>query len=245
MHTKNPSSNPVDERFRTLASAVASQIDAAKGKMTQKDLGNRIGKSNSSVSRDLSGNANLSLESIAAYEVSLDEKILSVPRRKRSSTKCNKRRRRRSEEDRTMPDVREDEVDPVTKRLHRLLTRLSRRITAQMKKKDLTQSGLAERVGKSSSYVSRVLGGGINLTLETIAAFEVALDAQLLEVAGQDLGEVSGSYQTYGMVSSLRMSNDGGYCHDQAGVVTQAVTYSEYLIPTPQGTEENEELQAA
>jgi transcriptional regulator with XRE-family HTH domain len=49
-----------------------------------------------------------------------------------------------------------------------------------MERRDITQRALAERLDKRESYVSRVLGGGVNLTLQTIAEFEEALNANLL-----------------------------------------------------------------
>ncbi len=45
----------------------------------------------------------------------------------------------------------------------------------------LSQVDLADRMGVKAPYLSRVLNGlGINLTLETIAKFEVALDTDVL-----------------------------------------------------------------
>jgi transcriptional regulator with XRE-family HTH domain len=239
MRTEVSFSDRVDERFRALSSAIATRIDTAKGDLSQGDLGDRVGKGNPSISRDLNGDANLSLKTVIGYEVALDETVLSVPKTEHSATS---RRRRRPEGGWTKPDVREDKVDPVTQRLHRLLTRLSRHITAEMQTQDLTQADLADRAGKSPSYVSRMLGGGVNVTLKTIAAFEVALDVHLLTVDGHDLEDLSGSYRTYETVPSLQESSDGGYCLDVGAA--QAVKHSKYLIRTQQ-TEEEEELEAA
>lgn len=60
------------------------------------------------------------------------------------------------------------------------------RIIDVMQSRGLTQRDLAERLDKTESYVSRVLGGGVNLTLKTIAAFEAALDTDVLIPAGQN-----------------------------------------------------------
>lgn len=49
-----------------------------------------------------------------------------------------------------------------------------------MKQRDISQRELAAKLGKSESYVSRVLGGGVNLTIKTIAQFEAALKADIL-----------------------------------------------------------------
>lgn len=46
----------------------------------------------------------------------------------------------------------------------------------------LTQRILAERMGKTESYISRVLSGNVNLTLKTIVAFEKVLDEKILIV---------------------------------------------------------------
>lgn len=45
----------------------------------------------------------------------------------------------------------------------------------------LTQKAVAERMGCSQQYVSRVLKGTENLSIETISKIESALDLQILE----------------------------------------------------------------
>ncbi len=47
----------------------------------------------------------------------------------------------------------------------------------------LTQKAVAERMGCSQQYISRVLKGTENLSIETIAKIESALDLQILEPA--------------------------------------------------------------
>ena len=51
---------------------------------------------------------------------------------------------------------------------------------SQMEKLHLTQGALAERMGCSQQYVSKVLKGQENLSLETICKIEDALDLVLL-----------------------------------------------------------------
>jgi transcriptional regulator with XRE-family HTH domain len=51
-----------------------------------------------------------------------------------------------------------------------------------MEEQRLTQEGLETQMGKHKSYVNRVLSGGVNLTLKTIAEFEEALGATIIEV---------------------------------------------------------------
>jgi len=66
------------------------------------------------------------------------------------------------------------------KRLFDKTDDVAARIIALMEAQGLTQRELAAKVGKRESYVSRVLGGGVNLTLKTIAEFEAALGADIL-----------------------------------------------------------------
>ena len=201
----------VDARTRTLSEAVASRIRAVKGDRTQAALADELGKSSSSVSRDLSGDANLSLRIVAAYETALDETVVSIPSVERSENR-GRRRRRRPDGGWATPDVQADrDVDPVERRLRRLLTRFSRRLLHVLNRRDgMTQAALAEQVGKDPSYVSRVLGGGVNLTLKTIAQFEVALNACLLKVEGlQSKGAFTGRGEKSEYVDPFRATSDG------------------------------------
>jgi len=199
----------VNARVRTLSEAIASGIRAVKGDQTQAALADELGKSSSSVSRDLSGDANLSLKIVAAYETALDETVVSIPSVEHSE---NRRRRRRPDGGWTTPDLQADcDVDPVERRLRRLLTRLSRRLLHVLNHQDgMTQVDLAEQVGKGPSYVSRVVGGGVNLTLETIAQFEVALNACLLKVEGlESKGAFTGRGKMSEYVDPFRTTSDG------------------------------------
>lgn len=63
----------------------------------------------------------------------------------------------------------------------------SRRITLQvlqaMDKQSVTQKQLAERMGCSQQYVSNLLKGSSNMTLETIAKLEQALNIDIVSSA--------------------------------------------------------------
>lgn len=51
----------------------------------------------------------------------------------------------------------------------------------KMEELGLTQKSVAERMGCSQQYVSRVLKGTENLSIETISKIERALDLEILE----------------------------------------------------------------
>ncbi|MDE6484955.1 MAG: helix-turn-helix transcriptional regulator [Duncaniella sp.] len=51
----------------------------------------------------------------------------------------------------------------------------------KMEELGLTQKSLAERMGCSQQYVSRVLKGTENLSIETISKIEAALELEILE----------------------------------------------------------------
>ena len=53
----------------------------------------------------------------------------------------------------------------------------------KMEELGLTQKSLAERMGCSQQYVSRVLKGTENLSIETISKIELALELEILELA--------------------------------------------------------------
>jgi len=214
-----------DERFRELSSNIASRIEAIMGDLTQKALAQRLDKGSSTVSRDLRGDANLSLRTILAYEEALGESIISIPQGERSGTR--RRRRERPDGGWEKPDDHRGDVnDPVDRRLRRLLTRLSRRLSRLLQKRNgMTQSALAERLNKSPSYVSRVLGGGVNLTLETISQFEVVLGGCILCVEGQQRkGAFTGKREASGYVEPYRSSNDGCYLDDHGGRTSTGMT---------------------
>jgi transcriptional regulator with XRE-family HTH domain len=59
-----------------------------------------------------------------------------------------------------------------------LVTQLTNEINWFMRERGLTRADLAARMGVSPGRVSQILGGGENLTLRTLAALAVALDAR-------------------------------------------------------------------
>lgn len=86
----------------------------------------------------------------------------------------------------------------------------SRYITLQvlraMDEQSVTQTELARRMGCTQQYVSNLLKGSSNMTLETIARLELTLDIDLVR---STLSYVSG----YGSVGASRprfLSDDGG-----------------------------------
>ena len=61
--------------------------------------------------------------------------------------------------------------------------RIAMMMLDKMEELGLTQKALAERMGCSQQYVSRVLKGTENLSIETISKIESALDLEILEPA--------------------------------------------------------------
>ena len=59
-----------------------------------------------------------------------------------------------------------------------LVTQLTNGVNWHMREHGLTRTDLAARMGVSPGRVSQILGGGENLTLRTLAALSVALDAR-------------------------------------------------------------------
>lgn len=58
----------------------------------------------------------------------------------------------------------------------------------------MTQKHLAELIGVSPQYISKILKGQENLTLETISKLEAALDIQLLKIEDESFN-ISGSFK--------------------------------------------------
>ncbi|MDE6436892.1 MAG: helix-turn-helix transcriptional regulator [Muribaculaceae bacterium] len=61
--------------------------------------------------------------------------------------------------------------------------RIAMMMLDKMEELGLTQKALAERMGCSQQYVSRVLKGTENLSIETISKIESALELEILEPA--------------------------------------------------------------
>jgi transcriptional regulator with XRE-family HTH domain len=59
-----------------------------------------------------------------------------------------------------------------------IVTQLTNEINWYMRERGLTRADLAARMGVSPGRVSQILGGGENLTLRTLAALSIALDAR-------------------------------------------------------------------
>ena len=59
---------------------------------------------------------------------------------------------------------------------------IAMRVLDEMENKGLTQKEFAQRVGCSQQYISRILKGKENLSLETISKIEAALGASILEI---------------------------------------------------------------
>ena len=64
------------------------------------------------------------------------------------------------------------------------------RIHDILKAKNLRQSDLAHRLGKSDAEISKWMRGTHNFTIETLVSIEQALDAQILTVCKQDCYEL-------------------------------------------------------
>lgn len=217
----------VDERkeacFNSLSTALSARLKEAKGEKTYADLEKVVGKRPSTMSGHLRPGANLTLRTIAQYEVAFGEEVyrveLDVPK-----ARSGRRRRARPEGGWTAENETR-EADPVETRLRRVLTRLSRRITQLIQSREgLDQQTLASRAGIQPSHLSRLLSEAVNPTLQTIAALEAALGTHLLRVDGREPLPTSRSYRT-SVFARLHRSSDGGYCEDPAGVGTVAMDH--------------------
>jgi transcriptional regulator with XRE-family HTH domain len=79
--------------------------------------------------------------------------------------------------DRHKPDHRAIEAK-ADEEMHGLVTQLTNEITFHMRERGISRADLAARMGVSPGRVSQILGGAENLTLRTLAALAVALDAR-------------------------------------------------------------------
>ena len=78
------------------------------------------------------------------------------------------------------------------------------KVMRAMDDKSVTQSELAERMGCSQQYVSNLLKGSTNMTLETISRIECALNIDILHSV---LSPVSG-YSVPSLSSVRYLSDD-------------------------------------
>lgn len=229
----------VDERtdayFDSLSAALSARLKEAKGNTTYADLEEKTGKRTSTMSGHLQPGANLTLRTIAQYEVALDQTVYAVPL---DAPKASGRRRRSRPEGGWTAENESRDADPVETRLYRVLTRLSRRIIQLIQsREDWDQQRLADKAGMQASHLSRLIGGGVNPTLQTIAALEAALGTHLLEVDGREQSESavhvegrahripSRPYEKNSQFVQLASSSDGGFCLDLAGEVSRAMDY--------------------
>ena len=74
-----------------------------------------------------------------------------------------------------------------------------------MDKQSVTQSLLAERMGCSQQYVSNLLKGSSNMTLETISRIETALN---IDIIGSALGGLADGYNSAESSSRTCYLND-------------------------------------
>lgn len=66
----------------------------------------------------------------------------------------------------------------IDEEMYGLVTDLTNEVNWLMRERGLTRADLAARMGVSPGRVSQILGGGENLTLRTLAALSIALDAR-------------------------------------------------------------------
>lgn len=64
--------------------------------------------------------------------------------------------------------------------------RIAMMMLDKMEELGLTQKSLAQRMGCSQQYISRVLKGTENLSIETIAKIERALEIEILELSSPE-----------------------------------------------------------
>lgn len=76
-------------------------------------------------------------------------------------------------------------VSPLTRRYVRRQGEFAVRLHDLMQERGLNRRQLAEEMGRSKSYVSRVLSGSANPTLKAIAEFEVVLGEDLMTIPGE------------------------------------------------------------
>lgn len=78
-----------------------------------------------------------------------------------------------------------DQIDPVDAAYFDLADLVAERVGELLDERGWTQRELARRLGKAESYVSRLLSGGQNATLKTLAQLQHALGAQIVTTPAQ------------------------------------------------------------
>lgn len=89
-------------------------------------------------------------------------------------------------ENKNIFDQKFDQISFMEKRWHSAMDDIAARISSLMEQQELTQDAVATRMGKHKSYISRVLSGGVNLTIKTIAEFEEALGSPLMQIVVEE-----------------------------------------------------------
>jgi transcriptional regulator with XRE-family HTH domain len=79
-------------------------------------------------------------------------------------------------------------MEPEIKESVALREAVANRVFEIMQAQNVTQAELARRLGTSRAYVCKILGGGANLTLDSLGALSVALGCRL-EVRLSDSGQ--------------------------------------------------------
>ncbi len=96
------------------------------------------------------------------------------------------------------------------------------RTRSRMRAVGMTQKSLAEKMGCSQQYVSLLLKGGENMTLETIAKLEEALGFSLLSLSGDH--EIGGTclsepgHPAYGVLKQMPPSGESLVSERERGV---------------------------
>ena len=98
------------------------------------------------------------------------------------------------------------------------------RMNDVLAERGLTQKDVVARTGWSKGFVSRLLSGGGNLTLRTLARFEEAVGVDVLEVSAATPGEAPVSTRrltaTPAAVNGFDLSMNVTACLHQAGVLS-------------------------
>lgn len=132
--------------------------------------------------------ANLTLRTLAKYEVAFGEEFYSVPLQKKPT---ERRRRKMPAEGWTSKPNDTHKINPVETRLFRVLSRLSRRITQIIQhQENMNIRTLAEKAGMDPTDLTRLIEGGVNPTLKTVASLEAVLGVPLMDVDGRSKSSI-------------------------------------------------------
>jgi transcriptional regulator with XRE-family HTH domain len=82
-------------------------------------------------------------------------------------------------------------IDPSERRLaSKYKIRLVQRMREVLEEKGMTQADLSRKTGWDASTVSRMLSGARNMTFETLAKFETAVDKDVVYIRKRDSADV-------------------------------------------------------